>query len=186
MPRISCQWEMTYIAAFTIIIRCRRRSRFGICICGLIVDGGQSVGLVCQITVGAKIRSHPVSRAGLSDTGDDNITALTNPERNNVGSIRLNRDEIVCNNGHIVAINSKALDSFGTAVDEPESVLLSRVEFELGETCVRRASLTGGDQGAIVVHLAIDEIVVGEWWGASGCLHDLFDNLEIFGMIPIA
>lgn len=65
-------------------------------------------------------------------------------------------------------------------------MLLSRVELELGETGVWCASLAVSYQGAVVVHFAVDEVVVGEWRGAWRCLHDLFDNLEIFGVIVVA
>lgn len=64
-------------------------------------------------------------------------------------------------------------------------MLFSGVKLELGETSVRCARLASCNQGAVVVHLAIDEIVVGEWWGTIR-RHDLFDKLKILGMVPIA
>ena len=60
------------------------------------------------------------------------------------------------------------------------------MELELGETRVRRASLAIGNQGTIVIHLAVDEIVVREWRGTWRCFHDLFDNLEILRVIMVA
>ena len=144
------------------------------------------MGLVGEITVGTKIRAHPVGRVGFPDTVDDDVASLADAEGDDVGSIRFDWHEIIGDDGHVMAVDGEALDTFGTAVDQPEAVLLSGVELELGDASVGRAGLAAGDEGAVVVHLPVDEIVVGEWRCASGGLHDLFDDFEVFGMIPVA
>lgn len=57
--QLSCnlltEFRGTYIAAFTIIIRRRRRSGLGAGVCGLVVDSGQSMGLVSKGAVPAQI-----------------------------------------------------------------------------------------------------------------------------------
>lgn len=60
------------------------------------------------------------------------------------------------------------------------------MEFEFGETGIRYTRLTICNEGAVVVHLAVDEVVVRERRSACRCLHNLFDDLFIWGMIPIA
>ena len=117
--RLSHQAQRTYIAAFAIVVRCSRRRGLGVCVCGLVVDGGQSIRLISQVTVGAQIGTHPVGRAGFPNAGDNHIGTLTDPEGHDVGDIWLDGHEIVCDDGHVVAVDRKALDTFGTAVDKP-------------------------------------------------------------------
>lgn len=45
--------------------------------------------------------------------------------------------------------------------------------------------MTSWSQRAIVIHLPVDEVIVREWWRITG-VHDLFDELEILGVIQIA
>ena len=111
---------------------------------------------------------------------------MTDPEGHDVGHVRLDGHEVVGDDGHVVAVDREALDPLGAAVDQPQAVLLPGVELELGEARVRRAGLAVGDQGAVVVHLAVDQIVVRERRGPRGRLHDLFDNLEILRVVMIA
>lgn len=108
-----------YIFALGIVIRCGYCSGCSICICGFIVDGCQSMWrLIVLGTITADIRTHPIGRVGLSDTFDNDVTALTNPEGYDVCSIRLDWHKIVGHYGHVVTVNSKALNSFSTAVDK--------------------------------------------------------------------
>lgn len=36
----------------------------------------------------------------------------------------------ICDDSHLVVINAKLLDAFSSRVDQPQTVLLSRLEFE--------------------------------------------------------
>lgn len=63
-------------------------------------------------------------------------------------------------------VDGEALNALGTCVDEAQTVGLSGREFKDGNTSVRRALLAVGDQTAVVVHFAIDQVIVGSWrWG---------------------
>ena len=60
-------------------------------------------------------------------------------------------------------IDGEALNTLGTTVDESQTMGLSSRELELGDTSVRCA-LLAVDQTAVVIHLAVDKVVVREWW----------------------
>lgn len=77
------------------------------------------MGLVRKVTVRAEVRPHPVDRVGGSNAFDDNIAALTDSKGYDVCSVRHDWHKIVRNNGHVVTVNGKALDSFGTAIYKP-------------------------------------------------------------------
>ena len=178
--------ERTYVAAFAVVVSGRCCSGQSSCNCVLVVDGGQSMGLVRKVTDRAEIRTHPVDSGRGSNAFDDDIAALSNSQGYDVCSVRFDWYKIIRNNGHVVTVNGETLDTFGTAVDKPQAHLLSRMELEFGETGIGCTLLTICDERAIVVHLAVDEIVVREKRSACNCRHDLFDNLKIFCMIPIA
>lgn len=61
-----------------------------------------------------------------------------------------------------MVINAKLLDAFGSRVDEPQTVLLFRLEVEFRDACV--GSTSQGRVGAWVVAFPVDEIVVRQWW----------------------
>lgn len=75
--------------------------------------------LVGDGTVGADIRSHPVSRVRLSNPVNNNIAPLADSESNNICGVWLDWHEIVRNNGEIVTVNCEALNTFGATVDQP-------------------------------------------------------------------
>ena len=65
-------------------------------------------------------------------------------------------------------------------------MLLTRVELEFRKTGIRGALNRGiGDQRAVVVHLAVDQVVVRERRRLVRS-HDLLDNLEVLGVISVA
>lgn len=64
-------------------------------------------------------------------------------------------------------------------------MLLARGEFEFGETSIGCASLSGSDQGAVVVHLSVDQIAVREWRRAARCCHDLLNEIIVIRVVPI-
>lgn len=63
-------------------------------------------------------------------------------------------------------------------------MLLSRDESELGDPSIGRALLPGPREGAVEVHFAVDQTVVGGWSSTAGGHHPL-DDAEIFVMVPI-
>ena len=77
------------------------------------------MGLVSKVTGRAEIRSHPIGRVGFSNTVDNDIATLANPEGYDISSVWLNWHKVVRKNGHTVTVNGEALDTFGTAVDKP-------------------------------------------------------------------
>lgn len=64
-------------------------------------------------------------------------------------------------------------------------MLLPLDKLELGEPSVGGALAAVGHQGAVIVHLAVDQTVVGGWSSGTGC-HDALDDAEIFFVIPVA
>ena len=127
----------SYITTLAIIVGSRFRLRCSSCVGIFVIDGSQSVGVMGGITRGTEIRPHPNGRVGWACSRHNDIGSLTNTESDHISNVWLNRHKIVCNDRHIEAINGETLDTFGTAVDEPESVLLAGVELELGKTGIR-------------------------------------------------
>ena len=144
------------------------------------------MGLIGKVASGAEVSAHPVGGFWCPNGLHNNITTLTDTESHDVGGVRLDGHEVVGNDSHIVAVDGEALDAFSTAVDEPQTVFLPGVELEFGKTGIRGAVNRGiGDQRAIVVHLAVDEVVVGEGWRLTHS-HDLLNNLKVLGVIVVA
>ena len=72
-----------------------------------------------KIAIGAEIGAHPVGRGRCSNALYNDIAALTDAEGHDVGGIRPDGHKVVSNDCQIVAVDSEALYTFGTAVDEP-------------------------------------------------------------------
>ena len=120
--------------------------------------------------------------------GDENIGALTDRERDGCNVVRLDGDEIVCNDGHGMSVDGEALDAVGAGVDEPQPVRLSGLELELGDTCVGRAGglvACGGSGGAIKVHLAVDEVVVRGHAGRAAGGEHVLDQIKVRAVVPV-
>lgn len=69
-----------------------------------------------------------------------------------------------------VPINTKALKTLGSSVDQSQPVCLASSEFELRNTGLisTLGRVSCSDCTAIKVHFAIDEVVVREWsWVAT-------------------
>lgn len=113
---------------------------------------------------------------------------MTNTESDHIGGVWYDRYKIVGKYRHVVAVNSETLNSLSAAVDEPKSVSLPGVEFELGKAGIRRALLAFvRELGAVEAHLAVDQVAVREWGKrVRGRGHDFFDNLFVCLVIPIA
>lgn len=119
LPVFITTSELTYIAALAVVVGSCCCSG-GFCRVGVfVVDGSQSVGLIGQIAIRAEIGTHPVYGRGCSDGLHDDIAALTDTKRHDVGGVRLDGHKIVGNDCHVVAVDSEALNTFSAGVDKP-------------------------------------------------------------------
>jgi hypothetical protein len=69
-------------------------------------------------------------------------------------------DKVVGDNCHSMIVNGELLKTFGSGVDQSQTVSLSRFKPELRKTRIRNASGAIESERAIEVHLPIDEIIV--------------------------
>ena len=83
------------------------------------------MGLVGEIASRTKVGPHPEDGIRGPGGGHDDVGALSNAEGYDVGSVGLDRDEVVGHDCHIVAIDSEALNTFRSRINEPESVRFS-------------------------------------------------------------
>lgn len=111
--------KASYIAAFAIIVKGFGRMRHGICVGILVIDSGQSVGVVGSIAIGAEIRTHPEGRVGCAYSLHDDIGTLTNTESNHIGSVWHDGHKIVGEYCHCVTIYGETLNAFSAVVDKP-------------------------------------------------------------------
>lgn len=104
-----------------------------------------------------------------------------------MGGVRLDGDEVVGDDGHVVAVNGEALDTFGASVDQAETMNLASGELELGHASISGAGgfVTGSNGGAVKVHLAVDEIVVGPHRGSVSRGEGLLHKRKVRGVIPV-
>jgi hypothetical protein len=74
-----------------------------------------------------------------------------------------NWDEIISNDGHIVAINSKLLHSFCARINQAQTMDFPRRKSEVGDSCVVAAlcRVTGCDIRAVKIVSSLDQIIVG-------------------------
>lgn len=84
-----------------------------------------------------------------------------------------------------MVVDGESQDRFRRGVDESKTMLLSGNESELGDPSIGRALCARLREGAVEVHFAIDQVVVGGWSSAAGGHHPL-DDAEIFVMVPVA
>lgn len=85
---------------------------------------------------------------------DNDIRPLGNPELEDVGLVWLDRNEVECNDCHLMLVNAEVLQTFCSSVDDTKTVLLSRLNNKVRNSCVLLASEIGF--GAVVRHSAID------------------------------
>lgn len=133
-------------------------------VCLVIVKRSDSVGLIRQRARG-NVGTDPERRLGVACVrGDQNVSTLANSKGDNLGGIRVNLNEVVGNDCHVVAIDREALDTFGATVDEAKTMSLAGGELELADSGVvgtlGRVSLS--DLRAVEVHLSVDQVVVRE------------------------
>lgn len=158
---------------------------------GLDIGGNASVQAAAGLaswaeTRGALVKSHPDSLVGVVTTLNDDLSTLADSQSDHVSLVRLNGDEVIGDDGHVVAIDTEEEDSFGTVVDQTEQVLLASLELESGKVAVGGASFLG--LVAWVAGLAVDEHVVGgrrEDRSFSGGVVDLLKKVLVVIMEPI-
>lgn len=111
---------------------CRRFCSIGF----VVVNGSKRIALVTNRAELGDIGTHPKCGFGLSlICGHKDIRSLTSGKGNHVSGIWFllfvsewhilkassthDRNKIVCNDGHVVAINAKALKTFRSTIDQP-------------------------------------------------------------------
>lgn len=144
------------------------------------------MGLIGKIASRAEVGTHPEGRVGWVSGVHDHVGTLTNAECDNIRRVWPNWDKVVCHHCHIMTVDGEALNTLRAAIDESQTMFLARGEFELSETSIRRALLSVSNQGAIVIHLSVDQIVIGEWRGrASLVAHDLLYQVKVISVVPV-
>lgn len=83
-------------------------------------------------------------------------------EMDNIGLVWLDGDKVDSDDGQLVLVDTEALNSFGTRVNQTKKMLLSLLELEASKASIGLA-LPASSLGplAVVTHLAIDEVVLG-------------------------
>ena len=77
-------------------------------------------------------------------------------------------------------VDTEFLDTLGTRIDQSQSMLLPGCEFKFGKTGVIRARRAISHEGAIVIHLSINQIV-DRFRGYLREIrtHDIFYNVKV-------
>ena len=135
------------------------------------------------------VGSHEHGIGGFAVGGDQNIGPLSHSERDYVGLVWLDGHKVVRNHGHGMIVNGKLLNAFTSGIDQSKTMGLAGLKPEFRDACIRSACSTGRDLGAVIVHFAVDKVVVGNFWGFwgySGYSLDLFYDLEVLLMIVIS
>lgn len=87
-----------------------------------------------------------------------------------------------------MSVNAEVLGTLRSAVDETHAVLLSRRELEVRKTGIGLARGARCDEGAVVVHLSVDQVVVRRA-GSNDRLkigaHDLLHNIVVVAVVPV-
>lgn len=80
--------------------------------------------------------------------------------------IRLNIHEVIRYHGHAVSIDAKFLGSFGTGIDQAQSMDFSRCKSEVGDSGVAFAwsLISRCDLGTVEVVPAIDQVIIRLWY----------------------
>ena len=88
-----------------------------------------------------------------------------------------------------MVVDCESLQSFGTRIDEPQTMSLSFLKDEFGKSSIRNACIFGGDYGTICIAFAVDQIVIGDWWRGPKleCTRRLcgLDNRVVVIIVPV-
>lgn len=88
---------------------------------------------------------------------------MPDTKRHHIGLERNNRHVILGNDGHGVIIDGKPLQAFGSSIDQSQAMCLAACELELGYAGIGcTVGTVGGYLAAVVIHLAVDQVVVRE------------------------
>jgi hypothetical protein len=112
---------------------------------------------------GIDISPHPVGAARVLLSADQDIRSLANSKRNHVGRVWLDRNKIVGNNLHFMAINTELLIGLSSSVDQSDTMRLVLLESKLCDVCLiryaRRICIISLE-AAVKRHLAINQVVI--------------------------
>ena len=110
------------------------------------LDHGSADGLV--------VSTHPVAARGLISL-EDEVVSLSNVDVDNVGGIRLERDEIALDDGKSVLVNEELESGLNGGVDQTKAVRLATLDSHL-------EALAGGGFGLLPDVHAVDQASVEE------------------------
>lgn len=149
----------------------------------LVIDGSYCIWLVGKGA--AHVRSHEDSRVGCHVGFDYYIGALADTKGDHICLEWYDGHIVLCDDGHVVVVNREALQAFGACIDQPQAMSLAAGEFEFGYPGIGcTAGAARWDCAAVKVHLAVDEVVVGDSRRLTHC-NRLFDEVEVRRMVPV-
>lgn len=152
----------------------------------VVVDGGHGEGLL-----GCGARGHvgaqPVGPARVAVGPHDDVDALADADGHDRRVVRLDLDEVVRDDRHLVPVDRDALHALRARVDEAQPVRLARLELELGQARVVGAvgRVPGVHGRAVEVHPPVDQVVVGEGAALEVGRHDLLYDREVVSVPPV-
>lgn len=121
-------------------------------------DAGDAIWVSVVAAGGVPSCAQPVvSSIGVGLNND--IVALTHANAHGVGGVGDERNQIVANDGEVVAVNGELKVSIGRGVDDSEAVLLASLKGSLPLGSIAQALGVGGG-GAVVGVCAIDQAVL--------------------------
>lgn len=138
---------------------------------------------VCILVVAASripLCAQPVvARSGISL--NDDVVALAHADAHGFCGVGDNWDEIVANNGQIVAVNRELEVAVGSGVDDPDAILLASLKGSLPFGSVAQALCVGRSRTVECV-CAVDETVLHGRW--PSVLHNIPQG-KCLGVTPV-
>lgn len=133
------------------------------------------------------VRPHP-RRIRIAAVGvHEYITPLADSECDHVCLVGHNRNKVIGNDGHLMAVDRESHQRLGACVDQPEAIRLALLESENGDAGIGCAGYAGLCFRAVEVVFAVDEVVVrvwlGCWWRVVGFLG--LDDREVAVVVPV-
>lgn len=136
-----------------VVIRSSRCNRGLRSIGFVVIDSSQGVGLIGEGAISADIGAHPDGRVRRHGSFDDDICALTDAQRHNIGRVRLNGHEVVCYYRHLMSINRETLNTLSASIDKSQAMRFAGLKLELGNACIWCTCTIVSDPVAAVDHV---------------------------------
>ena len=94
------------------------------------------MGLIGERAISADIGAHPDARVRGHGGFDDDICALTDAQRHNIGRVRLDGHKIVRHHRHLMSINRETLNTLSASIDKSQAMRFAGLKLELGNACI--------------------------------------------------